>query len=451
MTTLLVSLARTLSPAGQLAGRRSVLGQGLGNALLNGTAFVLNFATALLLSRLLGADGYGAYAFALSLVVLLSVPAQLGVAPVVVREVTTSRLSESWGVVRGIVRRANESVLLTSVVVCAVAAGVFSISGWPEGNLHRPSLLALPLVPLTAITSVRQGVMQGFGRVVLGRTPETALMPAALLVLVGVLGLALGGRFSAPWAAVASDFAGVAAVIAGIAFLRQVLPAEVWSSRPVFETKRWARAVGPLVLLGLVSSASAQLPTVLLGALSDPREVGIYNIAFRVANVLPFLLIAMAPALMPAIVELHSLGRHADLQRLMTRSARIILLFSAPIAVVAIVFAHPLLRIFGSDFDGGETALRILAFGQLGSIACGLPGTALMMTGNANAMTLTFVLTTIVTLALAATLVPDLGAEGGAIATAVGLIASNVIMSIVLWRRRGLYAPAVLIPRGSRL
>lgn len=446
----LTSLARGLSLGGQVGDRVSVFGQGAGNALLNGTAFVVNFATTLLLSRLLGADGFGAYAFAFSLVLLLSVAARLGVTAVLVREITEYRLSGSWGFVRGILRRANQGVLLASLVVCALAAAGFSLTGWPEGDLHRPSLLALPLVPLIAVTSVRQGVMQGFGRVVLGRAPETAIMPAVLLLGAGALGLVLGDRFSASWAVVAADVSGVVAVVVGIAFLRRVLPAEARTSTPRFETRRWTRAVRPLIVLGLVSSAGGQLPTLVLGALSDPHEVGIYNVAFRIAGVLPFLLIAMTPALMPAVVELRTLERADELQRLLTRSARIILLLSAPIGLIAIAFPTPLLHIFGSDFDGGETALRILAVGQLLSIACGLPGMVLMMIGDANSMTMTFVITTLVTLLLAAALVPGFGASGGAIASAAGLVASNVIMSVVLYRRRGIYAPALPLPGGLR-
>ena len=288
--------------------------------------------------------------------------------------------------------------------------------------------------------------MQGFGRVVLGRAPETAIMPAVLLVVAGFLGLGLGDRFSPSWAVVAADVAGIVAVLVGIVFLHRVLPREARASPPVFETARWARAAGPLIVLSLVSSAGAQVPTLILGALSDPHDVGIYNVAFRVAGVLPFLMIAMTPALMPAIVELHSLDRHDELQRLVTRAARIILLFSIPIAVVAIVFSTQLLRIFGSDFGGGENALRILALGQLFSVTCGVPGTILMMTGGANPMTATFAVTTLVTVGLAAALVPPFGATGGAIATTAGVVSSNLALCAILWRRHAIYAPALPLP-----
>lgn len=431
------------------AGSR-VLRQGAGNATLNFAALVVNFAITLVLSHLLGATGYGAYAFALSLALILAVPAVLGLTPLLVRELTSYRLSESWGLVRGMIRRANESVVLASAIVCGIAAFGIVVSGWPRGELRAPSLVALPLVPLIALTSVRQGVMQGFARTVLGRAPETVIMPIALLMFAAFLGIVIGDRFDARWAVGAADSAGIAALVAGMLFLRRVLPAEVDSAPAEFRSRRWARAAVPLALLSAVSTAGTQLPTVILGAIGEPDEVGVFNVASRIASVLPFLLIAATPAIMPAIAELDILQRHGVLQRLMTRSARFVLIGSLPVAVIAIIFAGPLLNLFGTDFEEGKTALRILAVGQLVSVACGLPGTALIMFGDAAVMTVTLAATTTLTLVLTGVLVPQFGATGAALGSASGVIVANLVLSAILWRRRRIYAPALLVPRSTR-
>ena len=180
--------------------------------------------------------------------------------------------------------------------------------------------------------------------------------------------------------------------------------------------------------------------------LSDPEDVGIYSVAVRIVRVLSFLSIAVGPAVMPAIAELLTLDRPEELQQLMTRSARIVFYGSLPIFVVVIAFTEPLLNLFGSDFGGGETALRILAVGQLIALAFGLPGTALLMRGNAHTMTVTFAATTLLTIVLTAALVPSFGAEGAAIASASGVLAANLVLCVVLWRRTRIYAPAVGLP-----
>ena len=438
-----VSLTRARAATRRGGVGAAVLGQGAGNALLNLTTLVLNFGTTLLLSRLLGADGFGAYSFAFALAMLLSVPAVLGLTPLLVREVTEYRLGGSWGALRGLVRRANAAAATSSVVLCGGAAVVFAGTGWPGGDLHVVTMLSLALVPLVAVTSVRQGVMQGFGRVVLGRAPEAVLWPGLVVLGCGALAVGLGDRFSAEWAIGAADVAALAAALIGVVFLRRVLPREARTAPPVFETRRWMGAAAPLVAFSLISRAGSQLPIVLLGALGTAHEVGVYNVAFRVANLLPFLLSAAMPALMPAIAELDVHGRHDDLQRLITRSTRLILFGSLPIAVVAIGFAGPVLHVFGSDFGGGETSLRILAVANVVSIACGSAGTALVMLGHAKAMTVTQTAATVVALGLAAALVPPFGANGAALATAAGVVLSSVAMSVVLWRRRRIYAGAL--------
>ncbi|HZR95369.1 MAG TPA: oligosaccharide flippase family protein [Gaiellaceae bacterium] len=428
----------------RVAGGVSVLAQGVGNAMLNGSTLVLNFGATLLFSRELGADGFGAFAFAYALAMLLSVPAVLGLTPLLVREITAYRLRGSWGRIRGLFRRANHVVLVASLGLGAASAAAFAVTGWPHAALHRPALLALPLVALVAVTSVRQGVMQGFGRVILGRAPEAVIGPALLLLLAGLAAAVLGSRFTATWAIAAADAAALVAAFVGVLFLRRTLPAETRALRPEYETRRWARAAAPLILFSVVQTAGAQLPTVLLGSLGTPHDVGLYNVAFRVSNLLPFLLVAATPALMPAIAELDATRRSDELQRVTSRSARLVFAGTLPIALVALVLTVPLLHVFGPDFGGGATPLRILAAAQLVNIACGFPGTVLIMVGEAGVMTATFAVTTTLTLALAAALIPALGATGAAFAAAAGLVSSNAILAVVLWRRRGIYAPALL-------
>ena len=139
------------------------------------------------------------------------------------------------------------------------------------------------------------------------------------------------------------------------------------------------------------------------------------------------------------------MDRSDELQRLLTRSARIVLFGSLPIFIVVLAFTGPVLEIFGSDFGGGETALRILAVGQLVNLACGFPGEALLMRGDANVMTLTYASTTLLTVVLAVALVPSFGADGAAVASAAAMIASNLILTVVLWRRQRVYSPALLV------
>ena len=55
------------------------------------------------------------------------------------------------------------------------------------------------LIVLTALVVIRQSAMQGLGRVVLGRVPETLVAPGLFLLLATAVGL-VREDFSASWA-----------------------------------------------------------------------------------------------------------------------------------------------------------------------------------------------------------------------------------------------------------
>jgi O-antigen/teichoic acid export membrane protein len=426
---------------------RTLIEKTIGNVGLNIAALVLNFAIALFLSRTLGSSGYGAFAFAIAFANLLAVPGQLGLPSLVVREIASYRVHSAWESIRGVIRRANQAAIVASVGVVVAAAAVIAAAGWPHGILRTPTLLALCLVPLTAITSMRQSVMQGFLRVVLGRAPETVFSPLLLLGLLVVLRAGHRGSFDPRWAVAAAVVAAACATVLGIILLRRILPNAVRTAAPAYATRRWAVGAVPLLLVGGISTLNDQTGSVLLGALGTAHEVGVYSVANRVANVTPFLLIAAIPTLMPWISELHTRGESERLQRLMTRASRIVFVGSLPLAIAVFAAAGPLLRVFGADFPGGATPLRILVAGQIVNIVTGFPGTILVMSHAAGRVTLAVAAAAVTNLALNVALDPGLGATGAAVAGATSIAVANTLLSVALWRSRRIWAPAIWMPR----
>lgn len=424
-----------------------LLSQTGGNVGLNAAAFALNFAIALLLSRLLGPDGYGAYAFAVSWAMLLAIPAILGLPAIVVRQITTYRVRSDWGHARGLIRWANRAVLVASFGISMTAAVTFWALDWPDPPLFEPTMLGLALVPLVTVISIRQGAMQGFGAVVLGRTPEALVAPALTIALVLVLAGSLAAGLSATWAVGANVAAAAIAALLGGYLLRRTLPGEMHETQPRYETRTWLVASLPLLVMGGIQAVNFQAGTILTGAIAGSEEAGIFSVTLRVAGLLPFLLLAAIPPLMPTIAELHERGETERLQRLLTRAAQGVFFMSLPAVVVLLVFAGPILDLFGEDFGTGVQALRILCLGQLVNLATGFAGTILIMTGEAGAATRAAAVSTVINLVLCAALIPGYGAEGAAVATASSVAVMNVVMAYLLWRRRRIYSPALGLRR----
>jgi O-antigen/teichoic acid export membrane protein len=427
-------------------GRRLVT-QTAGNLGLNGATFAFNFIIALLLSRLLGPEGFGAYAFAVAWAMLLAVPALLGLPSLVVREIAAQRVRADWGLIRGLIRRANQSVLAASLLVSLTVGGTFALLGWPDPPLFKPTLVGLALVPLVAVISIRQAAMQGFGAVVRGRVPEALVAPLVTIAFILVLEASFATGISASDAVGAYVLAAALTALLGGYLLRRTLPRVVRGAVSRYDTRVWLLAARPIFLTSGIEAVSLQAGTILTGALAGSEEAGIFSVAMRISAFLPFLFLAAVPPMMPAISELYERGELDRLQRLVTRGARAVFLISLPLTAFVLVFAEPILALLGEDFRVGATALRILCLGQFVNIATGFVRMILIMVGEAGATTRAAAAGTTLGLVLSAVLVPALGADGAAIATATSLAFTNLLMVYLLWQRRRIYSPALRLRR----
>ncbi|MDE1167875.1 MAG: MATE family efflux transporter [Pseudomonas sp.] len=164
-----------------------------------------------------------------------------------------------------------------------------------------------------------------------------------------------------------------------------------------------------------------------LSALWIPADqVAGYAVALRIAALINFLLIAMNFIVAPRIAQLHSRHQHAELQQLITQSMRLLYLLATPIVIGVVIFAGPLMSLFGSQFVAGTQILIILALGQLINVATGPVGYLLTMTGHETAMRNMYVLSGLACISLVCVLTPLFGVAGAAWATAISTAVQNL-------------------------
>jgi O-antigen/teichoic acid export membrane protein len=393
---------------------------------------MMTFVLSVLLARFLGSGGYGHYAVAFAWATLLGVPATLGLNTYLVRGISVYEVHEQWGRMRGLLLRANQLVLLasTTIAVCGAVAAVTFLSP----SFRGPFCVAMLLIPITALTLLRQGAMQAFGRVVTGQLPEYLIRP--LLIIVGVVALELVGRHAlSPTTALGANVAGVGvAFVIGAVLLRRALPATLHIVAPAFVTREWLRVSLPIMLIAGVLTANSYVTTLMVGALSGAPAAGVYTAAQKGTEVIVILLYATNMSLAPAIARLHARKDWQNLEHTTERMARATLLTSAPVAIALMIFPRLYLGLFGASFRTGATALIILALGQLINAAMGPSGNVLFMTGQERMAVRGVAGGLLVNIVLAVVLIPPLGATGGAIAFAAGLAFWNVAL-VVLARR----------------
>ena len=436
------AFARIAPTSGDSGVGRQVMVGAAGNFLLNVTTVVANFVIAVLLARTLGPQGYGVYAIATTWAMFLTVAALLGLPPLVTRKISEYRLADSWGLVRGLIRSANRAVLAASVATGTIAV----LIGWfrygSNRELQHAYFLALVLVPLTAIQSIRQAILTGFGRTVVSRIPATLVSTAGFAVVLGIA--ALLQIHLSPLRAVGLNTAttALAFILSGILLLRLV-PRAARTASHAYETRSWRRSAVPLLLASGIQAVNAQAGLLLLGLFEPAAEVGKYGVSLRAATTISFLLLAVSYPIEPTIARLYAQRDLDRLQRLVSQTARGVVLLTLPLAIAMVVFAGPLLHaFFGEGFNGAGILLRILAAGEAVNVLTGVCGVVLLMTGREAKVARGIAAGAAATVVLSLSLIPVWGALGAAIATAAGAVTSNLLLTIFAWRSVRIYTPA---------
>ena len=396
----------------------------------------LAFVTSVLLARLFGPEGYGLYAYAIAWLFLLQIPAGLGMREIFVREIATYQARSEWRLIRGLLHWANQIVLIVSIGIMLLAAGVFWLL---EADSDSQKIfvfwLALLSLPLMALTLLRQGAMQGLHRVVVGQLPELLIQPALFIILLGCAYLLFGEDLSVTWAMSIRVLTFGVSFLVGTELLRKNLPQQVREVRPDYHTRPWLRSILPFIFISSMFVINNKTDALMLGAMKGTESVGLYVVASRGAELVTFILVAVNRALGPAIANLYAEGNISKLQAIVTKSSRIVFFTSLPIALGLIIFGHWFLLLFGSEFTNGYTALTLLTIGQLLNAGMGSVGYLLNMTGHERDTAIGIGASAMLNVILNAILIPKFGIEGAASATAISTIVWNSLLLVFVQKR----------------
>ena len=399
----------------------------------------LRFLISLVLARLLGATGYGAYSFALTCVAVLTVPALLGFDGLLVREVAGYRPRGEWALLHGLMRCAGRTALVASVSLALAAAGLASML---SAHLERPLLMtlwiALLALPFLALLRIKQAILTGLRHVVVGQVAETVVQPALFLVLVGLVALMVVDRPAAP---VIVGLYGVSILIAFIvaaAFVRRIRATHIEAAAPAYDAANWRRSGMRFALIAGLNVLGTSLGVIMLGPMQGGAATGVFGIAAALASLVMLPLMAINTALAPAVSARFAAGKPAELQPVATKAARSTLMLCLPLALVYVVFGERVLWLFGQDFTAGYTALAILSVAQVVNAAMGSAGTVLQMTGHERDVAIALALAIVCNVALNLALIPTWGVNGAAVGAAANVILWNVALVVQLRRRLGI-------------
>jgi len=399
----------------------------------------------MLLARMLGADGYGYYAYAIALIQIMTIPTVMGLPQLIIRNMAAYFSLKDFGRMRGLLIRANQFIFGGSILLVGVAAGIalgFSDRLTPIGL--QTFLISLLLLPLLGLKNLRMAALRGLRHVVLGLMPEKLLRPLFFILLLAVGLLFLPQRLSPQLAMAFQVLATGFALIAAVFFLARSLPPGAKEKEAAYETRQWLKSALPFMVLGAMQLVNQRTDILMLGIFSSMEEVGIYRTVVQGARLVTFALVAVNMALAPVIAGIYAEKNLERLQRMVTVAARAILIGTIPIALILIFAAHWFLVVFfGPEFGDGANALRILCFGQLVNAGMGSVGIILNMTGHEKYAVAGVAIAALMNIGLNLVLVPLYGLVGAATATAISLSVWNILLAWWVYARVGIHSTAL--------
>ena len=219
--------------------------------------------------------------------------------------------------------------------------------------------------------------------------------------------------------------------MAGIVWIRARLPDELKGVAPVYKLRMWMSTALPAVVGNSARLLMNRSDILMLAPLATMLEVGYYGAAMKVTYLQSAPVIVLSTVITARISEAIAAGKIRQGKRLFFGSLAFALICSVPVAALLSVFAEPIMTLlFGMDYAQGSQVLAILSVAQVGA-AINIPVTSFMlMTGRQN----TFGKMTLVALIANITgnwlLIPELGAEGAALATMISILLLTFMQSI---------------------
>lgn len=388
------------------------------------TVSLLSLANVLVISRTLGATGRGQVAFVTTVAYLTAQFASLG-------------LQQANSNIGGAEERSRPA-LATNSVVFSFALGLLGIGvvvtliafvpAAGAGSAIAPRWLALSSIPPVILGGYLQSLVQADYRFAAANVAGL-LTPVLILAVNG--GLAAAGRLTVT-ASVAAWAGGQLASTVLVAWYVAVR-ADGFGR---FDRRLGRRMFGfglKTHLGRVLNFGNYRLDQWLVGSIAGARALGLYSVAVAWSEGLFFLPTAVAAVQRPDLVR----ATPEVAYKRAARTHRIAQIVTAVLCLGLVVLARPLtVGVFGSDFRGSVTELRILALGGFGIVTLKQLGDALTAQRKPLLESLAIGAAFVSTIVLDVILIPRHGGLGAAVASTAAYTVGGAAVMLIFRRAR---------------
>lgn len=398
-------------------------------------ALVVAFVANLIYGRLLGADLYGVYQLAFTLVTSLAMFSVFGMNFGLVRFIPIYESGEGEKAIKSIV---NFSFLLTFIfsfsmgIFLWLGRDIIALKFFKEARLSSILPIFSAVLVINSLIVLAGGVIQAKKE-----APFFALLKEVLnrlFIILFFLGFYLcweNKLFSISWA---TFIAGIIILSLALRWIKKQFPF-LFKGRilPPGKRKEFLLYSSNLLFVSFTYFLMSEVNRLLIGFYRASREVGLYAIGVVVSRLVPMILFTFNAIFAPIISELYHKNEYEALKKMYSTLTRLIWIFTLPVFLWITVFSEQILFLFGAEFTAAKWILIFLAISQFINAVAGPNGLMLSMSGHQKWEMFNGAFVASVNVMLNLLLIPRYGALGSAIAGAAALAVINVLKTLEVW------------------
>jgi O-antigen/teichoic acid export membrane protein len=337
--------------------------------------------------RVLGKAAFGRYRLVFQ---VLSNMSQLGLAGfnyAAMRFMTLGRADKDPGRVKGAMQVALVGAAIASVLSTIVLlvwadpiAALFNDDPQKQSDLVELMRIGSPYIALYALMQVLRYCTQSYKTMVPSVMVGNVIQPVGRFVIgIGFLiaGAGVAGLL------VSLNISVAIAMMAGAWYLRRMLKPDEAAAKAKREPGPMVRFALPQAGASLLGVQTLGLGVLLLGVYSSDAAVGLFTIALQLQGPGNVFLGGIVNIWAPVVSDLHAKGEIGRLESLYQMLNRWIATFSFPVFAALIIEPDVFVRLFaGSEGQGAETVVVLLAIGNIFYTGTGPTGYVISMTGR---------------------------------------------------------------------
>jgi O-antigen/teichoic acid export membrane protein len=398
------------------------------------TSLSLTFVTQIMTVRYLSKSDYGAFAYALAFVLLLQSFLAVGLDRADTRFLCLYEERRDRGRFLGVL--VTEALTIISLGVVAVTVVVMGRDALFAGGDGRTvtSLIVVTvlLAPAQALDNlaVNAFAVMAHPRAVFMRRYllEPALRLAVVLAVV---------TFSQPVMAMAIGYviaAGIVLVVYATTLVGVLRRSAIVQERGRMLTLPLRDLFGfsvPLLTTNLTFAATTTLGVVVLGQVSNIRQVAAFRAVQPVAAMNLMVMLAFATLFTPVAARLHARGDTRGMHDHYWQTTAWLAVLTLPVFLLSCIFAGPVTTaLFGHRYASSAPVLAVLSVGYYVNAALGFNGTVLQILGATRYVVVGNLATVAFTALLAVALIPPFGAVGAAVTSSTAVLVHNVVKQV---------------------